>query len=172
MYIQTYIYIYIYMGLSGKPSRKTWQKYSMQFLCVPITFLYVLSYIFEYFVEKWYVPIRSVQPSRYFVNSVYVPLLSYYVPIRSSIYFYIICWKVIRSYTFRATLSLFCNTAIRSKTFLLRSYTFRLPFWRTCYKAICSYTFRATLPLKCKNGIRSDTFWLRSYTFSHTSSKI
>jgi len=89
-------------------------------------------------VLKLYVPIRSVQPSRNYVKRLYVPIRSYSVPIRSSICFSIFCWKVIRSYTFRATLSLFCEIGIRSYTFLLRSYTFFHMFLNILLKR---YTF-------------------------------
>ena len=141
---------------------------AMQFLYVPYTFLYVpfrritlgfvcgppapprptpvRSYTFCATVSisccnhvlKLYVPIRSVQPSRNYVKRLYVPIRSYYVPIRSSICFSIFCWKVIRSYTFRATLSLFCEIGIRSYTFLLRSYTFFHMFLNILLKR---YTF-------------------------------
>ena len=90
---------------------------------------------------------------------------------RGYILFGTICCEYVRSYTFRATLSQFCESAIRSNTFLLRSYTFRLTFQRFCYKVIRSYTFRATLPSNCEDVIRSYTFWLRSYTFPHTFRK-
>ena len=95
---------------------------------------------------KLYVPIRSVQPSRNSVKLLYVPIRSYYVPIRSECLCHSICNILIRSYTFRATLSRFCEIVIRSYTFLLRSYTFRLVFLRCCTNVVCSYTFRATPP--------------------------
>ena len=94
---------------------------------------------------KLYVPIRSVQPSRNSVKLLYVPIRSYYVPIRSECLCHSICNILIRSYTFRATLSRFCEIVIRSYTFLLRSYTFRLLFQRICHIVIRSYTFRATV---------------------------
>ena len=99
----------------------------------------------------------------------YVPSRSDNISMHGYIIFNRLCWKYIRSYTFRATLSLFCESAIRYNTFLLRSYTCRLTFQRFCYKVLRSHTFPATLPSKCEDVIHSYTFRLCSYTFPNTS---
>jgi hypothetical protein len=88
-------------------------------------------------------------------------------------------WKVIRSYTFRATLPQKYENVIRSYTFLLRSYTFRHAFlkilfesytflyvpcnppvksMKSCHESIRSYTFRANLPQKYRFALFSYTF--------------
>ncbi len=63
------------------------------------------------FVFKLYVPIRSVQPFRWNVNLLYVPIHSVYVPHTFLLHVCKTCLNVIRSYTFRATLlSIFQNS--------------------------------------------------------------
>ena len=50
---------------------------------VPITFLYIPPTLFNDRVVKLYVPMRSVEPSRYSVRLLYAPTIFLYVPIRS-----------------------------------------------------------------------------------------
>jgi hypothetical protein len=79
--------------------------------------IYIYIYIYIYG------PVRETLREKVSHDCYYVPTRAYDVPIREPLLFERICYKVIRSYTFRATLSQFCEIVIRSYTFLLRSYT-------------------------------------------------
>ena len=140
-----------------------------------MTFLYVLPYVLVYFVEKLYVPIRSVQQYLHFASFLRhaffspsgplssqgtcyaVPIRAVYVPIRavSPNHFGICLWPAGAPPPNPCTfLYVLCNRLNK----LLQS----------CPETIRSYTFRATLAQLCETLIRSYTFLLRSYTFFHT----
>ena len=61
------------------------------------------------YVQLQYIPLRSVQPSRSNYEFLYVPRRSIYIPYTFLNVFFTFCPNVIRSYTFRATLSLKTN---------------------------------------------------------------
>ena len=82
---------------------------------------------------------------------------SVYVPYTFPLHFGRFFWKVIRSYTFRATLPLKCEIAIRSDTFRIRS-VYVPPTFRKNFAE--SYTF---LYVPCSPSIE---MW-NGYTFRH-----
>jgi len=147
------------MGVSGKPLRKKWSKFVLTFLCVPYTFRIRSPCKMKDFCQKLYVPIRSVQPSRNSLKLLYVPIRSPYVPDTFSTQNKRIWSKVIRSYTFRATLPLKAGNVVTNYTFL---YVLCEPFRYSCgllYVPIRSVYVLYTFP---------HTTWtilIKSYTF-------
>jgi len=93
------------MGVSGKPSGPTWV---LGFLR-SYTFRMRSPYKMKDFYQKLYVPIRSVQPSRYSCELLYVLIRSVYAPHTFLIQTDRWLSKLIRSYTFCATLAILVN---------------------------------------------------------------
>ena len=165
----THIYIY---GCVRETLRPKLGFGILTFLYVPYTFRIRSSYKSKEFSQKLYVPIRSVQPSRYSCKLLYVPIRSVYAPIRVLIQKERSLSKVIRSYTFCATLSQILRILLQSYTFLYvpcnplailanciaKSYVpirYVQPSrdsCESCCKVIRSYTFRASLPYFLKIG--------------------
>ena len=159
------------------------------FLYVPYTFCIRSPYEMNNFSQKLYVPIRSVQPSRYSCKLLYVPIRSVYVPIRFPIQKERLLSKVIRSYTFRATLSRFLRIVLQSYTFLyvpcnplailanciaklyvpIRSVQPSRDSCESCFKVIRSYTFLSSSYTFLRNCM---IYVSRSYTFLYVPSKL
>ena len=76
-----YRFLYVPCNTLGK-SLQSWPETIRSY-----TFHATLSINSRSHVLQLYVPIRSVQPSRYSVRALYVPTRSYYVPIRSAYLF-------------------------------------------------------------------------------------
>ena len=134
--------------MSGKPPSLKWTVFALTFLYVPYTFRIRSPYEMKDFCQKLYVPIRSVQPSRNSCKLLYVPIRSLYVPYTFSIQKGRILSKVIRSYTFRATLPLKAERVVKSYTFLYVPCN-PLAILVNCYTFLyVLYTFRIRSPCK------------------------
>ena len=111
---------------------------SLSFQCAPIDHLMIVASAYTFL----YVP---CDPLVILANTYTFIHMPWTFRIHSSLFWSRPCPGVMRSYTFRTTLSWFLRIVLRSDTFLIRSMHIPPLFLlRTCPKVIHSYTFRAT----------------------------